>query len=489
MNYVLKIIFSLFLSITIPVFASLTDSTASKFIHALIWERDKLESFVLHDEWLLSQRLCITYNAVQYKFLISNDIPVNMVQEIRNNRLGYKYSIENLEAEYSKLIFSVTSLDFKREYFFKNSVVVSQPYYYAKKWSIINSKYFVFHVSDRSLLYKYSINKLDDFVDSCSILLKFNNADIQKLEKNKIHYYLCKDENEIKLVTGFNTRGLYYIPYDYVISTYSFHTHELLHLLINYKLKNIPLYALPFFQEGFAVAFGGRGGQDQSVLLNMGLFLEQSGFLSYSSLLSKPEFYQNDITMSYPVAGLYNKFLFEYLGADEYLKLYKKYCSDESEADKIKVSLNDLPNNSVWQDYLKNISGVYQNISTSFNYTDNYKLINHNSSYSIYESGNNYLFKLKDPLFISVHDSYIEYKSKIFTEYFPNRIYNSEKYLIIADSNEVSVYNLYTNSLIAIYIRSFSQNYYPIKQIDGYFNFIVKKDVFEEFLGICSFSK
>ena len=396
MRSVSKIVFSIFILTAGSISASLNDSTAVNIITSLIWERSKLENFVSHDELILSKRLGITYKGIDNKCFISNDISPNIIQEIKDNKVTYTHSIEKLDGTYSKLIITVPSYNFTREYYFKDSMVVSKPYYYTKDWDTIKSKYFVFHVSDDNLLNNYSINKLDDFVKECSGLLNFTSKDLQILEQNKIHYLLCKDENEIQLVTGFDTRGLYYIPYDYVISTFNYHTHELLHLLMNFKLKNLPLYTLPFFQEGFAVAFGGRGGQDQSILLNMGLFLEKSGFLTYSSLLNKPDFYKNDITMSYPVAGLYNKFLFERLGADAYLKLYMKYSSNENEADRIKIDLHDLPDDSVWQGYLKDISGQLQRITTPGNINNN-KLIQQSSSCAIYDSEGYYQLKLPFP--------------------------------------------------------------------------------------------
>jgi hypothetical protein len=142
------------------------------------------------------------------------------------------------------------------------------------------------------------------------------------LKKEKIIYILCKDEDEIEKLTGYKARGMFNLAYDYVISTFNCHYHELLHLLMNYKLKNIPPYTHSFLQEGFAVSFGGRGGKEPEVILNLGCFIAESKFLEYKELLSLDKFRNFDVSMSYPLSGLYNNFIISNFGIDNYLKLY-----------------------------------------------------------------------------------------------------------------------------------------------------------------------
>ncbi len=156
-------------------------------------------------------------------------------------------------------------------------------------------------------------------------LLQINKDRVNLLQKEKINYILCKDENEIKTISGFDTRGIYILAYDEVITTFNTHYHELSHLLMNFKLQNLPLYTLPFFQEGFAVAVGGRGGIGRNILLNIGYFLEKSNYLKFNSILSKKDFVSENASMAYPAAGLYNYFLISNYGINSYIKLYLKY--------------------------------------------------------------------------------------------------------------------------------------------------------------------
>ena len=72
-----------------------------------------------------------------------------------------------------------------------------------------------------------------------------------------------------------------------------------------------------------------------------------------------------------------------------------------------------------------------------------------------------------------------EYQSKKFSDVFGNREYRGEKYLILADSNEISVCNLLTNNLIANYVSSFSGSHSPVPSENGLYYFSVRKYVFD----------
>jgi len=447
-----------------------------------------LHKFVLPEEFKLSKRLGISYTGLDNKFLISNDIDTFIRKEINENNLKFTYKIENLDSNYSKIIFTVPSKNFSREYYFKDSSLISQPYYYARNWKQIKSKFFIFHASDPGLFNGYSENKLDNFVENILIILKCSDKQINKLKENKINYYLCKDDNEIKMLTNYDARGLYYLPYDYIITTYNCHYHEILHLLINYKLQTIPLYTLPLLQEGFAVAFGGRGGKEPDVILEMGSFLEKNNFLDYNSLLSKQDFFQADVSLSYPAAGLYNKFLLSELGIDKYLILYRKYSGVETEIDNFIISLNDLPPENKWKSFLNNYSDSNA-IKININGSANYKEIAENKSHFIIsENSDYYRFQIKDTLLVSANKKINNYKSKLFGELYPGKKYQFEKYAIIADSNEVSVYNLYSNNLIAKYVRSFSSQNKKVSRINNLHQFLIRKKIFDESLGELKFN-
>jgi hypothetical protein len=308
-------------------------------------------------------------------------------------------------------------------------------------------------------------------------LLDFCDRRLKEIEAHKIYYILCKDEEEIKLLTGFNTRGMYNLAYDFVITTFNSHYHELLHLLINFNLQRLPLYTHPLLQEGFAVAFGGRGGQEPDVILSLGSFLYNSKMLDYSSLLSKNDFYQFNVSLSYPVSGLYNKFLVEQIGIERYLELYRKYSGTADEVGKMKIHDNELPGRDTWEEFLADYS---QNKAIDFKSSRiQTQLIYDGASARIFEDSRNYYFNMRDTLLIGTDTMGKEYQSKKFHEIFKNRKYGGEKYLVLVGANEISIYNLFTNNVIANYVSSFSVTYSPVPSENGLYYFSVRKHIFD----------
>ena len=253
----------------------------------------------------------------------------------------------------------------------------------------------------------------------------------------------------------------------------------------SYKLKVLPLYTHPFLQEGFAVAFGGRGGLDAHTISEMGVFLIKSGFANYKDLLSKLDFQKTDASISYPISGLYTEFLIKSIGIDNYLKLYRKYSGTSEKVLSEIINEEDLLSDDKWNLFIDSLSS--QNpvvIKTELSVSD-YKLITKQNDFEIYKNEEEYFFRIKDTLLISTSMIVSNYKSKIFSQHFSNKKYNSEKYLIIANKNEISVYNLFSNNLIGKYVVSFSLPPKTVPYKDGFYEFVIKKDLFDEdFLNV-----
>ncbi len=460
----------------------LKDSTALDFINSLIARRARLDKFILPLELERSRRLGIAYKDADKKYLISNDIDKDTRDEIMKRKYTFTYSIDTLQNGYSLLKAIVPKLNLTKEYIFKDSLLVSRPYYYSLNWDTVSTQYFVFHLSSVSQFNRTAAAKLDSFVSHVAGLLNYNDTDLVRLKRNKIHYFLCKDENEIEEMTGFRARGLYYIPYDYIISTFTCHYHELLHLLINYKLKENNLYTLPFFQEGFAVAFGGRGGKEPEVILDIGQFLVQSGMQDYNTLLSRQGFYESDISVSYPVSGLYNKFLISQVGIENYLKLYTKYSAPENEINDLVIDSYDLPSFGLWQKFIASYED--SSIIISRNEKNDFRLIKEMpGNYSISENSRYYLFGIKDTLLLTPSSHETDYSSKLFGDIFPSLTFKSENYALIADSDEVSLYNFYSNNLVAKYVSAFTIGQKKVSRVNGLYVFLLSKSLFDEPIG------
>jgi hypothetical protein len=168
----------------------------------------------------------------------------------------------------------VPSLNYSVPFYFKNHKAIAALTYFTRNWKKQSGKYFDFLISDEKLFNSYCIDKLDEVCgDEPHQLLKYNDSELQLLKEQKILYVFCSNQDEIVSITGSVSKGRYLSEHDAVVTTYSCHFHEVAHLLLNYKIKENSLYPIPFLQEGFAVATGGRGGQSNNVLNDVGYFI------------------------------------------------------------------------------------------------------------------------------------------------------------------------------------------------------------------------
>jgi len=450
-----------------------------EIVNLIVTNSPDISKYIYPEEFEISNRLGISYQEKVNKFFIANQFPK------LNGKTDFDFKINNLEDNYSLLTISIPSQNISQEYYLKDSSIASKPFYYSRNWKVKESNHFKFFISEETLFNDYSINQLDKFVEKMFDVLKFSEHQKNEIKLKKIYYFLCKDESEIQKVTGFATRGIYILAQDYIVTTYNTHYHELVHFLINYKLKVLPLYTHPFLQEGFAVAFGGRGGLDAHTISEMGVFLIKSGFANYKDLLSKLDFQKTDASISYPISGLYTEFLIKSIGIDNYLKLYRKYSGTSEKVLSEIINEEDLLSDDKWNLFIDSLSS--QNpvvIKTELSVSD-YKLITKQNDFEIYKNEEEYFFRIKDTLLISTSMIVSNYKSKIFSQHFSNKKYNSEKYLIIANKNEISVYNLFSNNLIGKYVVSFSLPPKTVPYKDGFYEFVIKKDLFDEdFLNV-----
>lgn len=458
------------------------------FFKALLSGKSDMSSFVLDTELEKTRRLGITYEDTPDKFLISYDIDKDIKEKINSGSAKYEVAKKDLGDGFTKATFSLKGMNIKREYFFKNGKYVSPELYYTRDWKNFTSKYFNFFISDPSLFNNYSADKLDSYADAVSDLLNLSQDDKSLLEKNKIIYILCRDEKEIEKLTGFNTRGMYTLAFDEIVTTFNTHFHELSHLLINFRLRSLPLYTLPFLQEGFATALGGRGGLMRNIIMDAGFYLQKSGFIPYNSILTKKEFTSEDASMTYPVAALYNYFLLKELGIESYLKLYRNLSGSGDFVENLGTDSIRFPSEMLFKEFL-NSYNYMGGISFEEKGTPG-RLIYEGTSGKIYESGKFYLVRLKSNMLLTSAEKPQNYRSKKFEEIFPGVKYNGHKYLITSNSREISIYNLYTNNLIGSWSAGFSFAQRNVPFQEGCFQFYISKDIFDEdlrFLEVSGF--
>jgi hypothetical protein len=470
----MKTIF-LCLLFSVRLFAqNISNDRLETIVKLIVSNLPELPQYIYPEELEVAKRFGISYQETENKFFIANEFP----QTQKN--ISYDYKLSKLENNYSKLSINILSQNITRDYYLKDSFIVSKPFYFSGNWKVKESNYFKFFISDETLFNDYSIQQLEKFIEKMFYVLDFSDEQKNEIRQKKIYYFLCKDESEIQKVTGFATRGIYILAQDYVVTIYNTHYHELVHFLINFKLKDLPLYTHPFLQEGLAVAFGGRGGLETHTIFETGVFLIKSGFANYNELLNRKDFQNTDATISYPISGLYIDFLIKQIGIEKFVELYKKYSSSKDLKLIDFIDKNDLPSEGKWNLFVdslvdKNPIKVSDNID--FN---TFNLLSKKEDYEIYSNNENYLFRVKDTLLIAFKPEMLNYQSKLFAEYFRNKEYNSEKYLIIANQNEISIYNLYSNNLIGKYVASFSIPPKEIKRRYGFYEFYVYRELFDE---------
>ena len=456
---------TLLVSLNLSIF-SLNRDTSEDFIQAVIEQSDNLDNFVSEVELNKSNRLGIQYKNVKHKWLIS--------YELEPRLKDYTLNIETLKDDYSKLILTDSITKKTNEYFFHKDKFISPLSYHTKDWQIQQTEFIDFYLSDTNFFHQESADSLNSFVRKTAEKLNFSNEQITSLRENKINYIYCIDTAEIKKITGYNARGMLNLASDTVISTFSCHYHELVHLLVNFKLRELEVYTHPFLLEGLAVALGGRGGKEPKIIKDMGYFLESTGFLSYEDILTVAGFYSNDASLSYPVSGLYVSFLLQELGAEAFLDLYKKYSSSLPVQNNIETA--DLPSEVPWNKFLDNYKLM---TDISFPKVFDEGLIVDAVDLKVNETADLYYFRTtKNELLINNGKVDNKYTSKKFKELFPDKEYDGTQFLIKIDEFEINIYNLFTNNLVSCYVAGFSLSQAVVFKEKDWFGFAVKKEIF-----------
>lgn len=467
LKYLLCILFvarGIVFSLTIP----------EKFFDALIYDKSEISDYINTDELKHSCRLGIEYTGVKNKILIGYELPDEIKSGITGGKYKYEIKEQPLADTYTEVTFNVPAANYSRKYYFDNGFVTNSTYY-PWLWEKKESKYFTFRIEEPKYFNDYCIKRLDDFVDMIADTLGFTISERRILEREKIGYFFCKDEASVEKITGFKAKGMAMLGSDEVVTSFQTHFHEVAHILINYKLKTLGLYTLPFFMEGFAVAVGGRGGMAPRVVTDLGYFLQKTGQLTYDSILTFEQFRSMDGSMSYPVSGLYNSFLLSKLGGEKYLKLYKKVNGDLEHVKKLNADFLKLPSIELFESYLEK----YEK-DTIF-YIDSLDILGQSVRNSPFAFKNNFVnfFVNKDFQF-GPDDNY--YETKLFSRKSKELLGNENighQFSIFCDSLSVNIYDFYNDELIFSYNRNLNVKPLIVPLIYGHYVFFLKESLFK----------
>ena len=370
---------------------------------------------------------------------------------------------------------------------------------YAREWPVKESEFFRVHVHPDVAKYcnGTALSAADSFVRQFCDSLGISQNDVRHLQAVKIDFFYCASEEQVKQMTGRRTRGLYDKASSDIISSFFPHQHEVVHLLVDFYLKQLPLFIHPLFEEGLAVHFGGRWGKSAESLMPLGIYLYNEGLVSLDSLVNYNTFRNSsDADLAYPLAGLFNHFILEKVGPQKYFALYRKLGGSYQ-------SLSALPVDSAKARILGTVSiSDWDKFVTAFDeFIKSYKQ-NHfvalpgnsgkgeevvsNNSMVIRDNGDwiEFEFTGKDgdePKGNLLFDQVKEFQSSssaMFSEQYADQVpFEGYRYGVRFDANEAGLYDYATNCLLAKYIEAVdpSAEYYDPESHK--ISFIIKKSL------------
>lgn len=193
-------------------------------------------------------------------------------------------------------------------------------YLYCPKanWIKKESKYFTFYYEKGDEISQEDIKKCEEHYQ------KFTGFFGIKLDR-KIKYYKYKDVDRKEKLTGFEGYGKV-IPYRYEVhSVYSFHPHEVTHIL------SVPMGNPPaLFAEGTAVLFGWESGwQDKPVDFWVKKYIKENKILPIKTIYKTINFREYPEEITYPESASFLNFLIKKYGVEKFKAIYKK-ANDEN---------------------------------------------------------------------------------------------------------------------------------------------------------------
>ena len=351
------------------------------------------------------------------------------------------------------------------------------------------------------MLNDYALSEANGLVESLGGKLAIPEDKLRKLRNEKIDYYLT-DDHGIKLLTGFDTKGMANLQYDAVVTQYLPHPHETVHLLINYDLQELPLYTIPFMQEGLATYLGGRWGKAPEVIFYLGEVNLAMGMAKLEDILTYGGFQQDmgSSDIAYALSGIFAKYLVENYSMDKFKMLYRELSVSNSQI--AALTLSDIKSKIVklygvaWDEMESDFTRSAKNYEycglkpekVSEDKSTLVLLNDKNIQVKISENQNSYQFSAKSSidmpggtiLFVS-KSSQIDnhYQSRLFAEQKLQTAYTGEIYGLQFNPDEAGFYNYYTNMLLAKYVSGFSPSADYWNPTDKKITFSLNKSLLE----------
>lgn len=368
---------------------------------------------------------------------------------------------------------------------------------FTESWDQVPGKYYDLICRDLKLLEKGNIETANRFIEETAKTLGISSGKMEILEQGKFRMVLCGSFGEMQQLTGLPAHGDFYRPLDAVISRYSPPYHEMVQFLVTYALDSLPLFTLPFIEEGTATFLGGRWGRTASVMLYLGGYIYSSGNSEWSDLLTYDKFpsWEENPDFTYPVAGLFCRFLFEQVGREKYLQLYRQLSGTEAQVKAItERNFHDavaavtgktwIALQAEFKAYVAKqtsagiLAGapdrgklVYQSGTTDFQI----RIMEDSAYYNVEVTP--IAENIRAAVLIGEGEAQDAYESFLFKEYFPDSAWKRQRYALIFSANEAGTYDFHTNSITGKYSVGFAAGDAILKPGSNQYRFRVEKQL------------
>ena len=451
-----------------------------------------------------SRRLGIVYTDVPAKYDCASPL-MTALPAIRAGDLHISTTVVSPDSDTTRILVRIESAtdSIMVTYFAEKSAsgwqLTSPLYFYSHEWKIRRTAYADIYYADESLLNDYACRTLDDFVEAAGKTLGLSPDDFARLKRDRIDYFLCT-RDDMRRLTGYDAQGMTDLKADAVVSQTLPHEHELTHLLVNYRLRQLPLYTLPLMQEGLATSLGGRWNKAPCAMRYMGYITLANDIGHSDDLLTYGGFNSPNVTaeVSYPISALFTGFLVETWGFDKYLNLYRTLSGSADQVRSYDARLVESIFEKAYGLPWMSIAAAFEDYWKKFHpcgVTPDTLRPMENPAISIDSAGVNISIRNSRDFFhfaVNLSSGAREgilllndggdsvataYRSELFDKSLPEETYRGEHVGVRFSADEVAVYDYLTNKLLASYIDGLS----PVKgfrdSTSSTLHFAVSRDI------------
>jgi hypothetical protein len=475
-----------FLSTPLAACAASPDSVFDAYVHAVLAEDwPSAEACWLANEVTLSKRLNVEFTGYPLKVDCTSPLLEHRAA-LRMGTLTYAVSDSSINDTLTARVLEIRSGQSTVRHTYLLAATadgwrLTSPIYQATRaWPALETRFARIRCPDESLLNTYAIDALDAFIDSLGTLFYFEPRHWVLLGRERIEYYLA-DAEQIRALSGYDAHGMTFLPLDAILTSHLPHEHELTHALFNFRLRELAMYTLPALQEGVAVAYGGRWGKTPGVIMHLGAFVLKSELMTVDDILTYQGFNSDASDLSYALGGLFTRCLIESIGFPKFTVLYRRLSGPQSyirnmTAYDVRKAVEETTNQP-WEllipSCVEREAAIFsrRGIDPSLSIPES-ELVWETpvpltgKSFRITVDSSFYYFEVKGEragsrvgFFVLDSAQFLEgvYRSRLFSDQFPEEAYDGQIMGVVFDSLEAGVYDYRTDMLLAKFASGFSQ--------------------------------